>query len=625
MTAARSSSASAGGRLDRRDLRARSCSCCSRRSACARSASASRTGCTSTRSTTRAPRPSSCRTGATASRPQHLRVHAPPHGQVRHGARHRRSGQRPGHRRGRARRPGRGRRRGGALERRATRPASGTATGCIVATGDRYGLRPARPARSDDDRGPGHGAGASTPARTALRSPTRRRDLRSSTRPRSTAAHRATALGEQPLPSASRRSTGRPVSFTSSPWPTGELIARVDRRRLRSSTRARGRSRRGSSSARRAAVVASETTKQVVVDPSELVDEDQRRRRHSAALLDDDEHGHPRRARRAARPARCRCELHRAGRRGRRPDRDRSRTGCPASASRAATRVRGRRERGDLAARCRRRSTEIDFSRANEPSTGLTLVGGCRRPERVRRDRRELVDGHPGQGRRASEPLSRLRRLDAQRGHRRRLGPGDDHGPRPGHVPGRLGGTPSTSSSRSRIRSSPTLGSVRPARRGARRPARAARARTATTCSRSRAAGTLGHGRHRQQRVRLPPTRRDRGRPPRPCCIYLLARILFLRRSVALIAALLRPRRRHVLRQRADRHERHLRDACSSSRRSRCSCRSGSAVAEPVRPSLGTARWSGCCSGWRSPRSGSARTRSGRSACSSCSARRWAG
>ena len=107
-------------------------------------------------------------------------------------------------------------------------------------------------------------------------------------------------------------------------------------------------------------------------------------------------------------------------------------------------------------------------------------------------------------------------------------------------------------------------------------------------------------------------------------CLYLLVRMLFRRRTVALLDGRPGAGRRHVLRPVAHRHERHVRGPLH--RRRLHAVRAD--LPGPVAPPVGRRPWpsrpSACCSGWRWPRSGSAPMPSAASSCSCCCARRWA-
>ena len=106
-------------------------------------------------------------------------------------------------------------------------------------------------------------------------------------------------------------------------------------------------------------------------------------------------------------------------------------------------------------------------------------------------------------------------------------------------------------------------------------------------------------------------------------CLYLLVRMLFRRRTVALLTAGARAGRRDVLRPVADRHERHVRGPLHRGRLHAVRAHLPGAVAEPVGRGPGHPAPSASCSAWPWPRSGWAPMPSAASSCSCCCARRW--
>ena len=233
-----------------------------------------------------------------------------------------------------------------------------------------------------------------------------------------------------------------------------------------------------------------------------------------------------------------------------RGSRSRRRTASRSSTRRPATR---RRRSPSTVARTAWRSSPARRSEAvRRPPAPPTT-----RPTRSSRSAAKRREGRPGR------PRSRIRCPASARGSPTTRPPSMVHVL--GHAPPgravRPATGPSTSSSRTAnaVYADAACPPLRARRLGHRRRAATTRPTTRSSCWSSTATGTVAVDRHRLARVRLAPAGRDRRARSWPRCLYLLARILFRRRSWRSPSARFVAARRDALRPVADRHERRLR------------------------------------------------------------------
>ena len=511
---------------------------------------------------------------------RHLRVDPPAPGQVRDGAGHRRCGARTrsAPRASSACRSGRRRR---AAARRPPRATDGPATGCGVATGQRGPrLRP-RDARARRRARRARRGGARRRRRpsTAVRRRRRRARSRRSTSPRRLGrARRGSTPSRRSAPSTTRSTRLLVTDDGRRSWPPRTTAVTASTRRRRDPRLGR-RSTASPTGARPARADRSSA------DPA-AVDDRGRRAATLAELLGGDAADYEA----ALRPPGPTARSSSAAGQRRRPgpaSRPRSTTGawpgCPiVDLPRIAVATAAGVAFIDPTPRPVVTTIELDggahglawssasttrscTSRAARPTSPATRSSpSAATAPRTARRQRQPPAARPGDaGRLRRRHASRSTSWAGARARRRGRRPVDRLRRRAARA------TPSTPTRRCRPssrrrpgswtsnRSYPTDGSPAAARVRRRRRDRVDRDRLA--------------------RVRLAAARRHRRRRSWRVCLYVLARILFRRRTVAGLVGLFVAARRDALRPVPDRHERRLRRRCSSSPRTRSSRRSGRA------------------------------------------------